>query len=167
MLNMALIIHKFKANIDIIGINPFVFIPENILKDIFEQAGKEKGPIPIKGTINEKPYKQTLVKFKGYWRLYINTTMLKNSPNKIGETVDLTITFDPIERTITPHPKFTKALKENSNAKIVFDGLSPSRKHEIIRYISFLKTEESVDKNVKKAIDFLLGNGNFVGRNKP
>jgi hypothetical protein len=81
---MALIIHKFQATIDIIGINPFVFIPENILKDIFKQAGKEKGPIPVKGTINAKPYKQTLVKFKGYWRLYINTTMLKNSPNRIG-----------------------------------------------------------------------------------
>jgi hypothetical protein len=164
---MALTIHKFKANIDIIGINPFVFIPENILKDIFKQAGKEKGFIPVKGIINAKPYKQTLVKFKGYWRLYINTTMLKNSPHRIGETIELSITFDPIERTITPHPKFIKALEENSNAKIVFNGLAPSKKHEIIRYISFLKTETSVDRNITKAIDFLLGNGKFVGRNKP
>jgi hypothetical protein len=164
---MALTIYQFKANIDIIGINPFVFIPENILRNIFKQAGKEKGPIPVKGTINAKPYKQTLVKFKGYWRLYINTTMLKNSPNKIGETIELAITFDPIERKITPHPKFIKAIEENSNAKIVFNGLSPSKRHEIIRYISFLKTEKSIEQNIKKAIDFLLGNGKFVGRNKP
>ncbi|WP_010255703.1 YdeI/OmpD-associated family protein [Treponema primitia] len=164
---MALTIHKFKADIDMIGINPFVFVPENILKDIFKQAGKEKGPIPIKGNINDKPYKQTLVKFKGYWRLYINTTMLKNSPDRIGETIKLSITFDSSERKITPHPEFVKALEENGNAKIVFDGLPPSRQHEIIRYISFLKTEKSIDKNIKKAIDFLLGNGKFVGRNKP
>jgi uncharacterized protein YdeI (YjbR/CyaY-like superfamily) len=93
--------------------------------------------------------------------------MLKNSPNRIGETIELTIAFDPIERTIIPHPKFIKALEENNNAKIVFDGLSPSKRHEIIRYISFLKTEKSIDQNIKKAIDFLLGNGKFVGRNKP
>jgi uncharacterized protein YdeI (YjbR/CyaY-like superfamily) len=79
----------------------------------------------------------------------------------------LEITFDPIKRTITPHHKFIKAIEENNNAKIVFDGLSPSKRHEIIRYISFLKTEKSIDKNIKKAIYFLLGNGKFVGRNKP
>jgi hypothetical protein len=71
--------------IEIIGINPFVFIPENILENIFEQAGKNKGPIPVKG----------------------------------------------------------------------------------IRYISFLKTEESIDINIKKAIDFLMGRGRFAGRNNP
>ncbi|AEF85573.1 conserved hypothetical protein [Treponema primitia ZAS-2] len=159
--------HKFKAPIDLIGINPFVFLPENILTDLFKQAGKEKGPIPVKGTVNNNLYKQTLVKYRGYWRLYINTTMLKDSPNRIGEIIEVTISFDPVERTITPNPKFIKALEENSEAKTVFDGLSPSKKHEIIRYISFLKTEKSIDKNIDKAIDFLLGNGNFVGRDKP
>jgi hypothetical protein len=164
---MASLPHNFKAPIDLIGINPFVFLPENILTAIFKQAGKEKGPIPVKGTVNNNPYKQTLIKYRGYWRLYINTTMLKDSPNRIGETIELTISFDPAERKITPHPKFIKALEENSEAKTVFDGLSPSKKHEIIRYISFLKTEKSIDKNIDRAIDFLLGNGKFVGRDKP
>jgi hypothetical protein len=34
--------YKFKAIIEIIGINPFVYIPENILENIFKQAGKNK-----------------------------------------------------------------------------------------------------------------------------
>src|SRR5690606_41266848 len=63
---------------DIIGVNPFVFVPEDILKAIFEQAGKDKGPIPIKGLVNGKPYTQTLVKYSGEWRLYINMIMLKD-----------------------------------------------------------------------------------------
>ncbi|MDR3271200.1 MAG: YdeI/OmpD-associated family protein [Peptococcaceae bacterium] len=58
-------------------------------------------------------------------------------------------------------------VRKNPDAKKVFDGLSPSKRHEIIRYISFLKSEESVDQNVEKAINFLLGNGRFVGRDKP
>jgi hypothetical protein len=61
--------HKFKARLGIIGINPFVHVPKKILSDIFKSAGKEKGHIPICGNINGKPYRQTLVKYSGEWRL--------------------------------------------------------------------------------------------------
>lgn len=159
--------HKFKSDIEIIGVNPFVFVPDEILKRIFKAAGKDKGHIPIKGSINKRPYKQTLVKYSGAWRLYINTSMLKNSPKRIGETIDITIEFDPADRTIAPHPKLLHALEENAKAKKIFDGLSSSLQKEIERYISFLKTTESVDRNVKRAISFLLGKGSFVAREKP
>jgi hypothetical protein len=158
--------YEFNAVIEIVGINPFVSVPEDVLEKIFEQAGKNKGPLPVTGTINNNPYKQTLVKFKGLWRFYINTAMLKNSPRRIGETITLTIAFDPDKRTIEPHSTLLAALEQNSEAKKVFEGLPPSRKHEIVRYISFLKSEESIDRNVRKAIDFLLGKGRFVGRDK-
>ncbi|SEW43792.1 protein of unknown function [Chitinophaga sp. YR573] len=159
--------HTFTAEIEIIGINPFVFVPEIILTDIFKQAGKDKGAIPIRGTINKLPYKQTLVKYSGAWRLYINTLMLKNSPNRIGESIQLTIEFDPSDRTIEPHPKLVKALHENKHAKKVFDNLRPSLQHEIVRYIAHLKTEVSIDRNVNNAINFLMGKGRFIGRDKP
>ncbi len=159
--------HTFKAVIEIIGINPFVYVPEEILADIFGQAGKSKGAIPIRGTINGNSYKQTLVKFRGYWRLYVNMVMLKNSPDRIGEQIELTVEFDPSDRTIQPHPKFAKALNENRDAKAIFEQLRPSLQFEIVRYIANLKTEESIDRNVAKAIDFLLGKARFVGRDKP
>jgi hypothetical protein len=159
--------HKFKSELKIIGINPFVFVPDKILKSLFTEAGKDKGPIPVRGTINDHPYKQTLVKYSGAWRLYINTTMLKNSPRRVGETILIKIEFDPVSRKIVPHPKLLKALKENKDAKKVFDKLPPSRQNEIIRYISNLKTETSVIRNINRAIDFLKGKGNFAGRAKP
>jgi len=162
-----LIVHLFSASIEIIGVNPFVFVPEDILASIFVQAGKERGHIPIKGTLNGKAYIQTLVKYSGQWRLYINTSMLKNSPKRIGEIIELTIGYDPADRSIEIHPKLAKALKENKPAKAVFDSLSPSRRHEIVRYIAHLKTEKSVERNVAKAINFLLGKERFVGRDKP
>ncbi|HXS37910.1 MAG TPA: YdeI/OmpD-associated family protein [Flavipsychrobacter sp.] len=155
---------KFKACIEIIGINPFVFVPENILQKLFKQNNKDKGPIPIRGTINDKPYQQTLIKYKGAWRLYINTFMLEDSPRRVGEIIKLTIEFDPADRTLTPHPKLTDALINNPRAQKKFDDLSPSLQKEIVRYISFLKTEGSVDKNVTRAINFLLGKERFIGR---
>lgn len=159
--------HQFKAVIAIIGINPFVFVPGAILKELFKKAGKDKGKIPVRGTVNNFPYKQTLVKYSGDWRLYINTSMLKQSTKRIGETITVTIEYDPADRTIPIHPKLMKALRANQQAKIIFDNLAPSLQHEIIRYIANLKTEASIERNVIKAIDFLLGKGRFIGRYMP
>jgi len=158
---------SFKATIDIIGINPFVFVPAPILAAIFKQVQKEKGPIPVCGTIDGHAFTQTLVKYRGHWRLYINTPMLKAAKKGVGDQIMLRLEYDPEERIIPVHPKLTKALQQNKQAKQVFDSLRPSLQKEIVRYISFLKTEESVDKNVEKTILFLLGKGRFIGRENP
>lgn len=155
---------KFIAKIGLIGINPFVFVPETILIKIFEQSGKNKGFIPIRGTINGNHFIQTLVKYKGEWRLYVNTQILKNSPKRIGENITVFVEFDPSDRTITPHPKLVTALNKDKTARKVFDSLSPSKQKEIIRYISFLKSEESISNNIEKVIGFLTGKNNFLGQ---
>lgn len=158
---------KFKAVIDIIGVNPFVYVPAAILNSLFEQAGKDKSPIPVCGTIDGYEYIQTLVKFRGEWRLYINGPMLKVSKKDVGESVTISITYDSRERVISVPVQLALALKNNKQANNVFKTLPPSRQKEIIRYISFLKTEESVTKNVEKAINYLLGKDRFVGRDSP
>lgn len=157
----------FNATIEIIGVNPFVFVPDDILIQIFKQAGKDKGTIPICGTINGDAYKQTLVRYSGAWRLYINTTMLKNSPKRVGEQIEITVGFDAESRAITPPSSFVTALAENEIAKNVFDNLSPSKQLEIVRYLARLKSEDSLTKNIQRAINFLLGKERFIGRDKP
>lgn len=158
---------KFKATIDIIGINPFVFLPDTVLLYVFKQAQKDKGPIPVRGTIDGHTFIQTLVKYSGHWRLYINMAMVKAANKKVGDTIVLQIEFDPEERIIPVHPKLLQALKQNKKAKQVFDALRPSLQKEIIRYISYLKSEEAINKNVTRAIQFLLGKARFVGRDRP
>jgi len=160
-------VHKFKSVIEIIGINPYVQVPQQILKQIFKDAAKDKGPIPVCGSVNEKSFQQTLVRYQGDWRLYINTFMLTNSPQRIGEKITITLAFDPSDRTIKPHPKLVKALKENLSAKKVFDQLIPSRQKEIVRYIGNLKSEISIEKNITKVINHLMGKEKFAGRDKP
>ncbi|HAY3534888.1 YdeI/OmpD-associated family protein [Elizabethkingia anophelis] len=159
--------HNFTAKLEIIGINPFVFLPPSVLEDMLKHYENYKGKIPIKGKVNGVDYIQTLVKYSGEWRLYINTTMLKNSPKRIGEILNISIEVDHGERKIEAHPKLLAALEENPEALNVFNQLRPSSRNEIIKYISYLKTEQSIDKNVAKAINFLLGKERFVGRDKP
>jgi hypothetical protein len=160
-------IHYFEARLEIIGINPFVFIPEEILTQIFKEAGKEKGHIPVCGTVNDKDYSQTLVKYNGAWRLYINTFMLKHSPKRIGEIINVSVKYDTASREINAPPAFEKALAVNNDAKIVFDSLPPSRRLEIVRYLAHLKSEVAMKRNIEKAISFLQGKARFAGREKP
>lgn len=155
---------SFDATLAIIGINPFVYLPASILTEILNRAKKDKGKINVKGCINNNDYIQTLLRYKGEWRLYVNTKMLKNSPKRIGELIHITIEIDNEERVLLPHPKLVHALQQNPSAEQRFNDLIPSLKLEIVKYISFLKTEKSIDRNVEKAIRFLLGEGSFIGR---
>ena len=159
--------NEFSAVIEIIGINPFVFVPTEVLEAIFEQAGKNKGKIPVLMKIEGHRFEQTLIKYSGHWRLYLNTPMRKSAEREVGQMARFGIEFDPQERVTPFHPKFKKALMGNEEAESVYKHLSLSLQKEILRYLSNLKTEESVDRNVLRAISFLLGKERFIGRDKP
>ena len=156
--------NHFTAQLDIIGINPFVFIPEEILNEIFKTSGKNKSPIPVKGMVNGKEFKQNLMRYSGEWRLYINLTMLKDSPKRIGEILEISVEFDDSDRTISMHPDLEKAIKKNPIATKNFESLIPSMRLEVVRYINNLKTAESIERNIGKIIRYLIREGDFFGK---
>ncbi|MBS1732188.1 MAG: YdeI/OmpD-associated family protein [Bacteroidetes bacterium] len=156
--------NKFKAAIEIIGVNPFVFVPDKKLQLIFKESKRNKGPIPVYGTVNGIPFKQTLVRCLGHWRLYINTGMLKNSPKRNGEMIEIEIKFDPVSREIKQPALFENALLANKKAKEAFEKLTASRKNEIVRYLANLKKEETLNRNIQKVIAYLSGKEKFAGR---
>jgi hypothetical protein len=160
--------YHFKTNIDIIIGNPFVFVPEEILQKIFKEFGKDKGAIPVKGTVNGAPYKQTLMKYDGEWRLYINIIMLKAGGYKfpstaggineaVGKEIEVEIEADHESRELPMNKKLKEALDKDPKALDAYNNLSPSRKHEILRYLGFLKSEETIELNIGRIIKHLRG----------
>ncbi len=158
---------SFSARIFKIGINPYVLLPKEILKYLFAEAGKEKGHIPVCIAINKQQFDQTLVKYSGKWRLYLNTPMRKAAKKDVGDSVGIKIQYDPKDRSIPIHSKFDAALKKNKKAKQAFEKLSSYKQKEISRYLHHLKTEESLNRNITRAINFLNGKERFIGRNHP
>jgi hypothetical protein len=148
---------SFTAKIQIIGINPYVSLPEDVLNAVFEQPGKSKGPIPVRGTLNGKKFKQTLVKYQGAWRSYLNTPMRQDAGMDVGDHANVELEFDPEPRTVPMHPKFARALSKNKDAKAAFEKFTPSRQKEIFRYLNSMKTDESLVRNVEKVMQYLLG----------
>ena len=143
---------KFTSRIYKIGINPVVDPPDNVLETIFAEAGRSKGPIPVRGNLNGAPYTQTLVRYSGAWRLYINGIMLKESGLKVGEDARIEIEFDPAPRDVEPCPALAAALRKDRSAKAEFDKLKPSRQKEILKYLGSLKTEASIQRNVERVL---------------
>ena len=148
---------KFAARIFKIGINPVVDPPENVLKEIFESAGRSKGPIPVRGKLNGVEFIQTLVKYSGSWRLYVNGEMLTASGLKVGDEANVEVEFDSRPREVTMPKSLHVAFKNDIDARKAFAELPPSRQKEIFRYINALRTEESVARNVEKILEQLKG----------
>lgn len=148
---------SFSATIHKMGINPYVFIPEDILMALFKQANKSTSPIPVRGRIDGKPFVQTLVKYQGAWRLYINGEMQQAAGVDVGDQAQIQIEFDPVPRIEAIHPKFKATLSKNKAAKLAFEKLTPSRQKQILRYLNTRKTEASLERNIEKIIQHLLG----------
>jgi hypothetical protein len=149
---------SFSAKIFIISkINPVVDVPEDVLQSIFEQAGRSKGPVAVRGKLNGADFIQTLIKYEGAWRLYLNGSMRDAAGIDTGDIANVEIEFDPIPREEPVPEKFAAALEADSAAKLEYEKLSPSRRKEICRYLNSMKTEESVVKNVEKVVRHLTG----------
>jgi hypothetical protein len=147
--------NSFSTIIRKIGINPYVHLPGEVMQALFGQAGRDRGPIPVRGRINGKPFIQTLVRYKGAWRLYINGEMRRSANVDVGDEVDIRIEFDPVPR-VEPIPsKFALALSKNKEAARAFEALTVSRQKEILRYLNSMKAEASLERNVLKILQRL------------
>lgn len=147
----------FRATIEQIGINPFVGLPPQRLAALFETAGKQRGPIPVRVEIGGATFRQNLVRYRGAWRLYLNTPMRAAAGKSVGQGVRLKVEFDPAPRVEPMPPALRRALAQRPEAKAAFAALAPSRKKEIQRYLNSAKTEATVERNVAKVIAYLAG----------
>jgi hypothetical protein len=146
---------SFKAKIYMVGINPCVKVPAKI----YNQLKTTRGYIPVKGTINEHPFTQTLcpVKNEGY-RLYVNGLMLKGASLIVGDTASFLIEQDDTDRSkqYILSADFRKKLQQHKLLD-AFNKLAPSRQKEIIRYLDHLKTEAARQKNIGRIINAMKG----------
>lgn len=147
----------FSSTVFKLGVNPCVDIPEDVLKELLKQAGREKGPIPVKDRLNGREFTQTAIRFQGAWRLYLNMYMRQATVIEVGDQATVEIAFDPEPRVEPMEQSFAQALGKNSEAKAAFEKLTPSHRKEILRYLNSLKTEESLTRNIEKIFQYLSG----------
>jgi hypothetical protein len=90
-----------------------VQVPDDILLKLQQTANKGKGPIPVKGTLQGKPFLAHVVRYRGMWRLYLNTEMRRAANVDVGDQVTVGLQFDSAPRTVPVPHKFEFALSKN------------------------------------------------------
>lgn len=141
---------NFKARIYKNGINAAVDVPVEVTQGMVA----DKGYIRIKGTINGFGFTQTLVPVKdALYRLFVNIPMLKGGNASIGSIAEFAIAqdFTKKEDYYPMVPQLAERLQAE-NLTNAFDALSPSRKKDILKYLGYIKTDETLQKNIEKVI---------------
>lgn len=142
--------HSFKAKIYKVGINAVVDVPDTVSGEM----EPEKGYIRIKGTINGFDFATTLVPVKdSLYRLFVNIPMLKGGNTDLGDEAQFSIeqNFTAKENDYPMVPALAKQLKDKK-LTAAFEALTPSRRKDILKYLNYLKTEETLQKNIDKVI---------------
>ena len=140
----------FKSKIYKTGINWCVDVPYKITDKLVAQ----KGRFNIKGQINGFDFTKTLVPVKNNrYRLFVNQAMMKGGKTSLGQIAVFEVEEDrekvskeyPIPKALSDQLKHHELIKE-------FECLTASRKKDILKYLNYIKREETLLKNMKKLI---------------
>ncbi len=152
---------KFNAKIKRRGINPYVMVSAARAERI---KADWKKAMPVLVQVNGKPDPAWPINMMpvgdGRFYLYLDGVVRKASATDVGDAVEVTVVFDPAYRPGPQHdmpPAFAARLDADHLVKARWDGLPPSLKKEILRYLASLKSEAARQRNIERAIRVMGG----------
>lgn len=160
---------RFRARIRVRIGNPYVHISR--ARAAVLKKGWRK-PLPVLVRIYGKPRPPWRINLmpigNGAFYLYLHGDVRRASTTGVGDMVEVEVRFDPSYRGGPMHAMpswFRTPLDANARAKRAWRALTPSRQKEILRYMSWLKSDEARRRNVVRAIGVLRGDrARFMAR---
>jgi hypothetical protein len=159
----------FSAVIKVRGINPFILVSAR--RAMAFKPGWRR-PLPVLVRLNGQPAAAWRINLMpvgdGSFYLYLHGEVRKASGTAVGDRVRVEIEFDAAYRSGPQHamPRwFRIALASRPVAHENWTALAASRKKEVLRYFSRLKSPEARARNLARALDVLSGApGRFMAR---
>lgn len=160
---------RLELKIEQRGINPYVFVGAEYASQL--KPGWRQ-PMPVRVQVNGKPDEPWRVnmmpKGDGGYFLYLAGPVRRSSRTQVGDTAVFSIEFDDEYQPGPIHSMpawFSVGLNETPLAKAGWDRLPPSRKKELLRYFSRLKSDEAIARNLQQSLAVLSGKpGRFMAR---
>jgi hypothetical protein len=160
---------RFFAVIQIRGINPYVAmsaVQANAVKPDWRR------PLPVLVRINDAPAMPWRTNMMpagdGGFYLYLHGEMRAASRSKVGDRIRVDVLFDASYEASPPQAMptwFKDALAQHPVAAKNWRALAPSRKKEVLRYLSRLKSHEARARSLERALRVLSGHvGRFMAR---
>jgi Bacteriocin-protection, YdeI or OmpD-Associated/Domain of unknown function (DUF1905) len=159
----------FTALIEIRNSNPYILVSAARASTI--KSGWRK-PLPVLLRVNGKPDRQWRINMmavgNGDFFLYLHGDIRRTSQASVGDRVRIEVEFDASYRNGPQHSMpiwFRQGLTTEPGAKKNWLALTPSRKKEVLRYFSRLKSPAARARNLARALHVLSGAaGRFMGR---
>lgn len=159
----------FSSVIEIYNGNPYVLVTAEQAATLKEGWHK---PMPVIIQINKQPNPPWHINMMpigdGNFYLYLHGDVRRASRTKVGDTVAVSVRFDEAYKNGPQHPMpdwFRTPLHANKHALAAWEALPPSRQKEVLRYFSWLKSDDARQRNVDKAMRVLSGaKDRFMGR---
>jgi hypothetical protein len=160
---------RFKARIEINGINPFVPVEA-------EQAARLREgwrrPMPVLVQVNGAPAEPWRINMMprgdGGFFLYLHGEVRQAAGVGVGDEVEVSVAFDEVYRGGPAHPApkaFEEGLRRDPAAARAWEALAPSLQKEALRRFASVKSDEARARNIAAALAVLGGaQGRFMAR---
>lgn len=160
---------RFRARIEINGINPFVPI------DAEQAARLREGwrrPMPVLVQVNGAPAQPWRINMMprgdGGFFLYLHGEVRQAAGVGVGDEVEVSVVFDETYRGGPAHPApeaFEEGLRRDPAAARAWEALTPSLQKEALRRFASVKSDEAKARNIQAALAVLGGApGRFMAR---
>ena len=130
------------------GLIRYVDVPVDISKRLDGGAH-----VPVAGTVEGVPLRSTLVsRGKGAYRLAIHGDIRKKLRIDTGAVVEVALCRDEESREPELPPVLALALRNSPKAQRVFRGMTTALRRQIVRYITAVKSQNTLERRIRKFV---------------
>jgi uncharacterized protein YdeI (YjbR/CyaY-like superfamily) len=116
-----------------------------------------RGQIRVKGDINRFSFRSTLFPTgDGHHYMIVNKQMQKGGGVRPGMEAQFRMEPDPQKREVPVSPELEKALNESKKLQKFYEGLTPSARAEIVRWIAAAKQKETRSRRAEQCAERLM-----------
>jgi Domain of unknown function (DUF1905)/Bacteriocin-protection, YdeI or OmpD-Associated len=145
-------VHVFSAKIYKVGIVRFVDVPADVSRAMSDGTPH----VAVKGGVEGLPLQSTLVsRGKGCYRLAIHSDIRKKLRVDVGAVVEIAIERDEGPREPLLPPALVLALRNSPKAQTVFRGMTTALRRQIVRYLTSVKQQSTLERRVSKFVRML------------
>ena len=116
---------------------------------------ERKGRVPVKGTINEFPFRSSLMNMGDGHMMVVNAQLRAGAKCKAGDTVAVLMELDEDKRTVARPANLMKIIDCDPKAREFWPKLSFTHQKEYVREIEGAKRIETRDKRVAAMMNAL------------
>jgi len=140
-------VHVFSGEIYKVGLIRYVDVPVEISRALGEGAAH----VPVRGEVEGAPVQTTLVsRGRGCYRMAIHSDIRKKLKIDAGAFVEIALQRDDEPRDPVLPPALVLALRQSPKAQAEFRRMTTALRRQIVRYLTSVKQQATVERRVAK-----------------